>query len=290
VLKYVLITPARNEDKYIEKALEAVVSQTILPVMWIIVSDNSTDRTVEIVQKYENDHKFIRLIHINEGKERNFSSKVHAFNLGYEQLKGQNYDYLGILDADISFHSDYYESILKQFCRNDRLGIGGGIRYDWCRGKFVKVINSPISVGGAFQLFRRQCFEDIGGFTPIDIGGEDTVAEISARMKNWEVRSFAEIKVYHHRYTGTAKSSLLKSFFLEGIKHHTIGYHPVFEVIRCMYRTIERPFVIGSVLTLCGYCWGNFKSFKKVTTPAFVRYLRREQVGRIQSLLKPKYR
>jgi glycosyltransferase involved in cell wall biosynthesis len=283
--KYVLITPARNEEAFIEKTLKAVISQLILPKMWVIVSDGSTDRTEEIVEQYKEKFEFIHLLRIEGQSHRTFSSKVNAFNTGYKELERIEYDYLGILDADVSFDSSYYQCVLAKFRNNNKLGIAGGVRYDLCNGKFSRVLCAPNSVGGPFQFFRRECYEDIGGFTPQEIGGEDAIAEIAARMHGWQVQSFPEMKVYHYRRTGTAARNVLSASFYDGIKHYRIGYHPLFQVVKCIYRFQEKPFILSGMLALSGYTWALCRRYKKTVSEDFLEYFKSEQLARLRSLL-----
>jgi len=283
--KYVLITPARNEEAFIERTLQAVIAQTVLPKKWIIVSDGSTDRTDEIVSHYVAKYDFIQLVRITGHNQRTFSSKVNAFNAGYHPLRNMEYDYIGILDADVSFGPSYYEMILKKFLDNKKLGIAGGIRYDLCNGKFERVLCARNSVGGPFQLFRRKCYEDIGGFTPLAIGGEDAVAEIMARMHGWQVQSFPEIKVFHYRWTGTATGSVLVTKFREGIKNYLLGYHPLFQMVRSIYRVKEKPYGLSGLLLLSGYVWAFSQRYERAVSKDLVRYLRREQVATLMLLV-----
>src|SRR5262245_17925388 len=111
-LSYILITPARNEEAYIEITIQSVISQKYLPKRWIIVSDGSTDRTDEIVQKYLIENSWIELLRMPEKRERHFAAKVQCFNAGYERIKDMYYDIIGNLDADISFESDYFAFLL----------------------------------------------------------------------------------------------------------------------------------------------------------------------------------
>ena len=282
---YVLVTPAQNEEALIEKTIQTVINQTILPRMWVIVSDASTDRTDEIVNQYAAKYDFIKFGRIEKRRQRDFSSKVDAFNVGYNMLKSMEFDFLGNLDADVSFNPFYYERILQKFKNNKNLGIAGGVRYDWHNGRFVKVPCARNSVGGPFQLFRRQCYETIGGFLPLKLGGEDAVAEITARMHGWIVESFPEIKVYHHRATGTAMRSLLRASFFDGIKYYVIGYHPLFQTMRCVYRCKQKPFILRSLLTLCGYFWAFAQRYEKSVPKDVLNYFRREQIARLKSLL-----
>ncbi|MGE0822320.1 MAG: glycosyltransferase family 2 protein [Candidatus Binatia bacterium] len=283
---YVLITPARNEEAYIEKTIQSVVSQTILPQRWIIVSDRSTDRTDEIVIRYAQEYDFIRYVRSEGSHQRTFTSKVNAFNVGYEKLEGLDYNFLGNLDADVTFEPAYYENLLNKFLQNKKLGIAGGVRYDLCNGRFEKVASSRVSVGGAFQVFRRQCYEDIGGFVPVEIGSEDTIAQIMARMHGWETEAFPEITVYHYRCTGTVAGSILQARFRSGTKDYLIGHHPLFELAKCLYRMTERPYAVGSLFRISGYCWASFCHYKRPVPDTFVRYLRAEQLASLWALLE----
>ncbi len=174
-MSYVLITPARNEAAFIEGTIKSVIAQTILPLKWVIVSDGSTDGTDEIVRKYIPDNPWIELIRMPESRDRTFAAKVACVNAGYERVKEIPYDIIGMLDADITFGPDYFEYLLSQFKDNPKLGVAGtpfvedGVQYDY---KFSNIEH----VSGACQLFRRECYEDIGGYIPIKGGGIDVVA------------------------------------------------------------------------------------------------------------------
>src|ERR1017187_4631778 len=203
-LTLVLVTPARNEAEFIEGTLKSVIAQTVRPVRWVIVSDGSTDGMDDIAGRYLADNPWIELVRMPERKERHFAGKVHAFNAGYARLKDLEYDVIGNLDADVTFDPDYFDFILKKFAANPMLGCAGtpfregSLQYDF---RFTSIEH----VSGQIQLFRRQCFEDIGGYTPIKTGGIDLVAVITARMKGWQTRTFQE-KVYeHHRKMSSAK-------------------------------------------------------------------------------------
>jgi len=182
MLSYVLITPAKNEEQFIEKTIQSVVKQTILPKKWIIVSDGSTDKTDSIIEKYTSLYPFIELLRKSNSGTRNFGAKAKAILFAYEKLQGLKFDLIGNLDADVSFDPDYYEYIIREFVLNPKLGIAGGLRYDLIKDKFYPLECAPDSVGGPFQLFRRSCYEEIGGYKPLLFGGIDAVAETSARM------------------------------------------------------------------------------------------------------------
>lgn len=287
---YVLITAARNEESYIEKTIRSVVSQTLLPKKWVIVSDGSTDRTDEIVKSYASKYDFILLLHRSADKERNYGSKAKALQLAYEQLTDLDFDFVGNLDADVSFDSNYYEGVLKKFDENERLGLTGGIRFDLRDEQFWKVHCARNSVGGPFQLFRRQCYEEIGGYRPLQFGTVDSVAETMVRMHGWEVEHFPEFKVYHYRWTGASGTGIVGARFKVGAQNFSIGYHPLFQIARCVSRLFQYPPVIGSLSELAGYFWTSLKRRKREVPEDFVRYLRSEQLARLRSaLLRKEY-
>jgi len=283
--KYVIITTARNEENYIRRTIESVISQTVLPQRWVIVSDNSNDRTDEIISNYTKKYNYIKLIHHNSNEQRNFTSKVHAFNVGYDNLQDVKFDFIGNLDADISFAPNYYECILNKFNDNQLLGIAGGIFYEFYNGKFHSYKTSKNSVRGGIQLFRYKCFREIGGFKPLKIGGEDALAEILSRMNGWEVISFPEIKVYHNRPTGTGGMKVYRAKFLRGQEYYTLGYHPFFLILKCIYRASEKPFFIGSILVFCGFFWSYIRRNQIKISNDIVKYVREEQLKRIKQLL-----
>ena len=278
---YVLVTPARNEEAHIEKTIEAVLSQTIQPRRWVIVSDGSVDRTDEIVARYARSHAIIQLVRSAKQGQRNFGSKTKAFEVGYQQLKDIPHGFLGNLDADVSFAANYYEQILQQFQIHPYLGIGGGIILELINNQFVPQRISLNSVAGAIQLFRRQCYQAIGGYIPIPTGGIDAAAEILARKHGWGVQTFAEIPVYHHRRVTTGRASVLRARFYQGVTNYTLGYHPLFQTMSCLYRVAQRPYVVVSAFTLFGYVWSCLKRSRRVLPDEVIRYLRSEQMARM---------
>jgi len=224
-LSYVLVTPARNEEKSIERTINSVVAQTIRPTKWVIVSDGSTDRTDLIVRNCTLKHKWIELLRMPEGSERNFAAKVHCFNAGHERMRDVSYDIIGNLDADISFDADYFEFLLSKFQADSDLGVAGTPFVEDGFGGYDFRFTNIEHVSGACQLFRRTCFEDIGGYIPIKGGGIDWVAVTTARMKGWKTRTFTEKVCYHHRKIGTGSNGRFLVDFKQGEKDYCLGAH-----------------------------------------------------------------
>ncbi len=283
-LSYVLITPARNEEAYIEKTIQSVISQKYLPKKWVIVSDGSTDRTDEIIQKYILSNSWIEFLRMPERRERQFAAKVQCFNAGCERIKDMSYDIIGSLDADISFESDYFAFLLSKFLEFPRLGVAGTpfmegpSRYDY---RFTNIAH----VSGACQLFRRECFEDIGGYVPIKAGGIDWIAVTTARMKGWTTRTFIEKTCFHHRPMGTGNSSRIMAWFRHGKKDYFLGGHPLWEMCRSLYQMSKRPYIIGGSLLLFGYTWAFLTRAEQPISEDLMKFHRSEQMQRLKILL-----
>jgi poly-beta-1,6-N-acetyl-D-glucosamine synthase len=280
--RYVLITPARNEEAFIELTLKSVVSQTVKPLRWVIVSDGSTDRTDELVSRYLGDNPWIELVKRPQRQERHFAGKVRAFEAGYERLKGLDFDIIGNLDADISFEPNYFEFLLAKFRENPRLGVGGTPFREGTH-QYDYRYSSVEHVSGACQLFRRDCFADVGGYIPVKIGGVDLVAVITARMKGWQTRSFPEKVCLHHRKMGTGTHKNLAVSFKGGKGDYMLGGAPLWEVFRCIYQMKNRPWIIGGALRLAGFYWAMASGLEKCVCPEFVAFRRREQMQRLRA-------
>jgi glycosyltransferase involved in cell wall biosynthesis len=286
-VKYVLITPARNEERFIERTLKAMIGQTHLPERWVIVDDGSTDRTAEIVESYAKRYSWIDLVHRVQDPDRNFASKAHAVNSGVKRLKSLNFEVAGNLDADVSFEPDYMEFLMRRFSEDPELGVAGTPftqdgNYDSSRDSF----EGENYVAGPCQLFRRKCFEEIGGYVPNRAGGVDWIAAMTARMKGWKVRSFPEKRFHHHRTLGTAGRGHLRALFSYGEKDYYLGGSPVWELFRVTYRMAKKPFLLGGLALLAGYAWAHLRRIKRAVSPELMRFHRREQMKKLQAIFR----
>lgn len=284
-LSYVLITPARNEEDYIELTIQSMIVQTHLPLKWFIISDGSTDGTDSIVKKYLSDYSWIEFVRMPEREERHFAGKVMAFNVGYERVVSLDYDIIGNLDADISFDKEYFSFLLSKFAENEKLGVAGtpfienGMHYNF---KFA----STDHVSGGCQLFRRQCFEEIGGYVPIKGGGVDWIAVTTARMKRWETRTFLENTCKHHRKIGTGSNSITTALFKYGQKNYFLGGHPLWHYFRSIYQLKNKPYILGGILLMSGYVWAWLSRMKRPISRELMEFYRAEQMRRLKIITK----
>lgn len=282
---YALITPARNEEAFIEKTIESMIRQTILPVKWVIVDDGSTDRTAEIVSRYIQRYPWISLVRRPPRKDRSFAGKVHAFNEGLEQIRNLAVELIGNLDADISFGPDHFEFLISKFPADPALGIAGTAYtqdgWDSTKDSF----EGQASVHGACQVFRNQCFLDIGGYRPNPAGGIDWTAVTTARMKGWKTRNYPERRFHHYRKMGTAERSQLGAMFDYGKKDYFLGGSPVWELFRGGYQMTKRPIFFGGMALLSGYCWAALTRVERPVSQELMRFHRREQMKKLRMIL-----
>lgn len=285
-LQYVLITPCRNEARFIERTLESVVHQTVLPMKWVIVNDGSTDATGEIAAKYAERYGWIEAINRPVRKGRNFAAKVHAFNAGQERVKQVHYDIIGNLDADLSLDTDHFEFLLSKFSQDSRLGVAGTVftepsGYNSATDSF----EGQTYVSGQCQIFRRECFEEIGGYVPSKAGGIDWMAVMTARMIGWNTRSFREKSFLHHRPLGTAERGALASNYAYGKKDYILGGHPLWQVFRCAYRATKRPYVVGGVALFAGYWAASLSRMERPVSRELMRFHRAEQMLKLKNII-----
>lgn len=281
-LRYVAITPARNEADFIELTIQSMIKQTVLPLKWVIVSDGSTDATDEIVSRYAAQHPWIELVRTPERRERHFAGKVRAFNAGYEKVQGLPYEVIVSLDGDISFDAEYFAFLLQKLEEDLSLGLVGtpfqertGEVYDY---RFVSIEH----VSGACQVFRRECFEAVGGYVPLKGGCIDHVAVISARMKGWKTRTYTDKVCLHHRGMGSAQQGILKARFKNGGKDYTVGNHPLWEVARTFRQMTQKPYILGGLMLACGYVWSTVRRVPRPVPAELVAFHRREQLDRLK--------
>jgi glycosyltransferase involved in cell wall biosynthesis len=283
---YVLITPARNEEAFLEKTIQSMIKQTVLPAKWVIVNDGSTDATSSIVRKYLGDHPWMELVDLPVRRERNFAAKVYAFNAGQERIKDTQYEVIGNLDADVSLDADHFEFLLNEFRKDPRLGVAGTIFREEGYSSETDSFEGQNHVSGQCQIFRRQCFEEIGGYKPNKAGGIDWMAVTTARMIGWKTRSFREKSFFHYRSLGTAERGRIASSFSYGEKDYYLGGHPVWELFRVAYRCTKRPYLVEGLALGSGYLWAFLRREKRPVSKELMRFHRKEQMQKLKAIFR----
>ena len=297
--RYVVISPVRNEAEYIERTIRSMVSQTILPTVWILVDDGSSDGTAAIIDKWANEHSWIRAIHLEDhkpdpdspasgtshqsslakrGQRAQQAKEIEAFYRGFEALEISDWDFLVKLDGDLSFELNYFESCFAEFSADPALGIGGGAIFNLINGELQFEATPDFHVRGATKIYRRACWDEIGGM--LRGAAWDTVDEVKANMLGWKTRSFPELQVTHHRFTGAA-NGLWRNAVKNGTWSYISGYHPLFMVLRCSKRLLKKPVFVGSAGLLYGYLMGFFQRLPQIEDHRVIGYLRQQQLRRL---------
>jgi len=280
---YVLITAAHNEEANIRRTILSILSQTVLPKKWVIISDG-TDDTEKIIEEYVPANKWIELVRRTKKINRNFSAMTYCINLGYRKIKNISFQYIAKLDADVSFDSDYFEFLIGKLEENPNLGIVGTQYVEGTYDFSKKQILDSTYIPGMIPLFRREVFEKIGGI-PVVKHSECVYTVALALMLGWETRTFLEKKFIHHREIGTATNNILKSKFKLGYWDYYARNHLLWQVFRCLYWIPIRPYMIGGIMLFGGYIWGWICNDKIPLNKDVVRYVRRKQLRRLKEII-----
>jgi biofilm PGA synthesis N-glycosyltransferase PgaC len=249
---YVIVSPVKDEEKYIEETIRSVVSQTVKPLKWIIVDDGSLDKTPEILLRYARMHEWIDVLSTERRAERDLgSAEVLAFNMGYERVKDLEFDFVVKLDCDLRFDNSYFEDIFTRISIDLKWGIVSGIYYEKDAGGWLPVSMPDYHAAGACKIVRKKCFEEIGGFVPHK--GWDTLDQIRAGLRGWKTGHFKDVGFFHLKKEGSAMGTLSTHVFHGEIYYLTGGSFPFF-ILKVVHRmVVARPFLLGGLMMFIGY-------------------------------------
>ena len=277
-VKYCVITPVRDEERYILGTIDAILNQSVLPVEWIIVDDGSTDATGAIIEQYAQKYSWIRTLHRENRGYRSTGGGVEAFLEAYSLLQSRDWEYLVNLDGDLTFASDYFEQCFEHFHKTPNLGIGGGTIYDKV-GDDLHLAKAPaFHVRGATKIYRRACWEKLGGlFCGL---GWDTVDEVKANQLGWTTRTFPDLRLVQHRASGAVWGAW-GTAVNDGEADYIVGYHPLFFFLKCARHIFNSPYLIRSLGIAYGFLRGYVRNTPRIEDRALVAYLRNQQLRRL---------
>jgi hypothetical protein len=229
------------------------------------------------------------LLELPPREGRCFSSVVMNTMAAISHLESTNHAYLGLLDADVVFDADYYENTMRFFECDPMLGLAGGVVVDPGESR-ERVPRNRLEIPGAVQFFRKECFDAIGGLIAIPEGGWDGISCVMARMAGYRTSLLSELVVDHLKPRNVSQGNVLKRRWQMGLRDFAVGYHPCFEVVKCLSRIGDAPWVVGSFAWWSGYVSG-WITRKKFIVPEPVRqHLRHEQISRMkQVFIRSKY-
>ena len=284
-VRYIIITPVRDEARYIEKTILAVTHQTVLPSEWIVVDDGSTDGTSDILDMHAVGISWMKVIHReNRGYRAAGGGVVEAFYAGYAVLNDDRWAFIVKLDGDLSFPPDYFERCFKIFQAEVTMGIGGGTVCHVEDGQLRvdSVGDPPFHVRGATKIYRRACWDEISPL--LKAPGWDTIDEIKANLHGWTTRTFTHLKLTQHKPTGGADGNW-RNWSKNGRANYITGYHPLFMLAKCVKRAFHKPILVEAMALAAGFLSGYLKRIPQVGDDEVIRYLRRQQIRRL--LLRP---
>lgn len=294
-VRYVIISPVRDEGQYLDETIRCVVNQTIRPVQYILVNDGSSDNTLEIIVRWATQYPWILPVHVSEamraslpaantggtvdrGKRAREAKEILAFYRGYAQMTEASWDYLVKLDGDVGFDPDYFERCFAEFEKDPKLGVGGGDICHLLEGKPVVERNPQFHVRGATKIYRRACWEAIGG-VPRGAGW-DTLDEVKANMLGWGSRSFPSLQVIHYRYTGAANGKW-QNAVKKGEWNYISGYHPLFMAMKVVRNLFKPPWIKGAVGLMFGYITAFRNKTARIDDPQLIQYIQKQQLRRL---------
>jgi hypothetical protein len=275
--RYLLISPCRDEAKYIRRTLDSVAAQTVPPALWIVVDDGSTDETPQILEEYKQKLPFLRVIRRGDRGQRAVGPGViEAFNTGLETVKLDDFDYLCKLDVDLELPPGYFELLMARMEAEPRLGTVSG--KPWfvhpTTGALVpENCGDEMSVGMT-KFYRVQCFREIGGFVRQVMW--DGIDCHRARMLGWiaEASNDEALKFTHLRPMGSSHKGVLTGRIRAGFGQYFMGTSPTFMVASAIYRLPSHPALLGSAALLWGFFSSSWKGVPQYDDPEFRAFLR----------------
>jgi len=281
--KYVIITPAKNEEQYITFILDSVVNQTRRPLEWIIVDDGSSDNTAGIVDGYSEKYRWIRRITKDTVSERRGggSKVVRAFMTGLKEMVTKDYDFVVKLDADLTLPNNYFEVVANGFEENGKIGLCGGICVTMKNGKAIPEKSASYHLRGPIKSYRSECFRQIGGLR--EIFNWDGVDEMLAMYHGWQIK-ILDVQVIHHRPTSTLINNEFADFNRAGEEYYKEGYDLVLALVKAATMIVRGENVIRVLFFAKGFIWALFKKEKRYFDDRYNKFARRFQYNRIRQL------
>lgn len=281
--KILIISPVRNEEKYIEKTISSILNQTLLPAEWVIIDDGSSDGTWELISSLTGKYSWITVIKKPDRGERSVGPGViEAFYYGLKYAKIKDYDFVCKMDGDLEFKPTYFESLLEYFKNDPYLGAASGKPYLQIKGKLIPERTHDEMVTGQLHLHIRECFEAIGGLVR-EVHWE-AIAVHRARMAGFRTRSIdsPELKYIHLRIMGSSHKGIIYGRLRWGKGQYFLGTGLLYLIFISLYRSFERPYLIGGIPIIIGYVQAAFSGMIRYSFPGFKKSLRAWQYERLK--------
>lgn len=288
--RLLIISPVRNEAAHLERVARAIEAQTRPPDLWILVDDGSDDGTPELLRRIAARMPNVRTMatppHFtaDRGDRHAVAAAPRAFNHALATVDPREYSHIGKLDGDIELPPDYFERLLAEFDADPRLGVGGGVLSEPDGDGWRPAHAAPHHVRGALKLYRRECFEAIGGIR--ERLGWDGIDQTYARMHGYTTRSFPALVGRHHRPLGSADGAM-RGMLRRGEVHYVLGFSPGWVLLRTVRDATTRPYLVRGGAFLWGYLRAAWRRAPRVEDEAYRRFMRRDERRRLLRAVWP---
>ncbi|RTZ09555.1 glycosyltransferase family 2 protein [Flavobacterium sp. GSP27] len=281
-MNYYIVIPAHNEEAFIALTLNSLISQTILPKKVVVVNDNSTDKTAEIVMAFAKENPFITLVtKTSQAIHLPGSKVIQAFHKGYETLD-ENYDVIVKLDADLILPNNYFETILNIFEKDTTIGMAGGFAYIEKNGTWIlENLTDKDHIRGAFKAYRKACFEQIGNLKPAM--GWDTVDELLCKFYGWKVITDTSLLVKHLKPTGANYNKTAR--YKQGEAFYTLGYGFLITSIASAKLAIMKKKPLLFVDYISGYWKAKVAKTPLLVTEEQAKFIRKYRLKKMKEKL-----
>jgi len=283
--QYIIVTPAKDEEKNLPNLIHSVITQTFKPVVWVIVDDGSIDNTPEIIREAQEKYDWIQSVHLEKHPRDIGKRYAHVCNIGFDfaikycEEHNIQYEYIGIVDADIVLESEFFNKLIEEFEKNPKLGIASGSEYYYNSNNelVLEEMRDELPMG-CMRLWRKECFDETGGYYISHF--PDSVSNVSAKLKGWETKVFKHIKAIQVRKTHSAEG-LWRGYKVIGISDYFRDYHPLFVIAKGIKYLCRSPYYLG-IAYLYGYLSSVLRRMDKIDNEEVRNYYRHKYKEIIQ--------
>lgn len=290
--RLLIITPVRDEAAHIERVARGLAAQTHRPERWVVVDDGSADETPRILARLSAELDFMEVVSTPPRFTAAASDRLavaaapRAFNYGLgtvDPVELPRFTHIGKLDGDVELVADYFATVLAEFDRDPRLGIGGGTVLERHDGEWRPTASDPRHVRGALKLYSRECFGAIGGVR--ERLGWDGIDEVTARMRGFDTRAVDAAEAHHHRHTGSADGRL-RGHRRWGEAHWILHHGPLWTLLRAGKVATIEPRGLSAIAYLYGYGRAAARRVPRVEVEGYRQFVRAEQRRRLRARLR----
>lgn len=277
-MNHIIITPVYNEEKYIEKYINSIINQSLLPIELIMVDDNSSDNSSRLIKEYSKQYPWIKYIKHNSQNYKSQGKKIiNAFNYGLEHCDISNIDFISKIDSDLEFPKEYFKQIANEFEENPQLGLCGGSILEKRNEVWTIIRQASYHVRGALKSYRKECFNQIGGILPVL--GWDGLDEMKAMYHGWSTKNI-DYGVKHYR-PSSADYNKVDLSYKSGLANYLNGGNVFLAIVRSIVRLKQTPYFKIGFSFMKGYLSGYLKKEKRIVDKDLAAFINRHHFKRL---------